>query len=127
MNNMDCEKKDFRNIIEKQKEQKVVEWSENYEEAVADLIEKAKQGKCDSLSAIEEANKLFAIAKHGKVNRQEWSEEDEAMRKSILWVLESFVSKAESESSPSLITSYPTYYKEIDWLKSLRGRFVKED
>jgi len=50
----------------------------------------------------------------------EWSEEDEAMIKSILFVLESYVSHSESASSPSLITSYPTYYKEIDWLKSLR-------
>lgn len=50
----------------------------------------------------------------------EWSEEDEEMLKSILFVLESYVSHSESASSPSLITSYPIYYKEIDWLKSLR-------
>lgn len=50
----------------------------------------------------------------------QWSEEDEEMLKSILFVLESYVSHSESASSPSLITSYPIYYKEIDWLKSLR-------
>ncbi len=42
------------------------------------------------------------------------------MIKSILFVLESYVSQSESASSPSLITTYPIYYKEIDWLKSLR-------
>jgi hypothetical protein len=52
--------------------------------------------------------------------KQEWSEEDEKMIKSILFVLESYVSQSESASSPSLITTYPTYYKEIDWLKSIR-------
>ena len=30
------------------------------------------------------------------------------------------VSKAECEQSPALTATYPTYYKEIDWLKSLR-------
>ena len=49
-----------------------------------------------------------------------WSNEDKAMIKSILFVLESYVSQSESASSPSLITTYPIYYKEIDWLKSLR-------
>ena len=50
----------------------------------------------------------------------EWSEEDEKMLKSILWVLESYVSKDECGESPSLTATYPTYFKEIAWLKSLR-------
>ena len=53
----------------------------------------------------------------------EWSEEDEAMIKSILFVLESYVSKAECEQNPALTATYPTYYKEIAWLKSLRPRW----
>lgn len=53
----------------------------------------------------------------------EWGEKDEKMIKSILFVLESYVSHSESASSPSLITTYPTYYKEIDWLKSLRPQW----
>ena len=42
------------------------------------------------------------------------------MLKSILWVLESYVSKDECGESPSLTATYPTYFKEIAWLKSLR-------
>lgn len=52
--------------------------------------------------------------------REEWSEEDEEMRKNIIWVLESFVSKAECEQNSALTATYPTYFKEIAWLKSLR-------
>lgn len=48
----------------------------------------------------------------------EWSEEDEKMRKSIIQVLKSFVSQADCESNSALSASYPTYYKEIDWLES---------
>jgi hypothetical protein len=59
-------------------------------------------------------------AKKELVDKPAWSEEDEAMIKSILFVLESYVSKAECEQSPALTATYPTYYKEIDWLKSIR-------
>lgn len=51
-------------------------------------------------------------------SKQEWGEEDEKMRKNIIQVLKSFVSQAECESNPSISTSYPTYWKEIDWLES---------
>lgn len=50
----------------------------------------------------------------------EWSEEDENMRDNILRVLGAFTGTVECESNPSLSTSYPTYLREIDWLKSLR-------
>ena len=52
--------------------------------------------------------------------KQEWSEEDEAMRDNILRCLQCFVGNAECESNPSLSTSYPLYRREMDWLKSLR-------
>ena len=66
------------------------------------------------------------LIKRGELKEQkpvEWSEEDEKMLKNVLFVLESYVSRSESASSPSLITTYPTYYKEIDWLKSLRPQW----
>ena len=67
---------------------------------------------------------LFYVGKEVTKNPNkeipEWSKEDEKMLKNILYVLESYVSKTESMVSPSLIASYPTYHKEIDWLKSLR-------
>ena len=53
-------------------------------------------------------------------SRQEWSEEDEAMRNNIIRVLSAFVGTVECESNPSLSSSYLTYMREIDWLKSLR-------
>jgi hypothetical protein len=75
----------------------------------------------DLEESIEDWKKCLAWLERQKEQKpSEWSEEDEAMIKSILFVLESYVSQSESASSPSLITSYPTYYKEIDWLKSLR-------
>lgn len=63
----------------------------------------------------------------GHENDTEWSEEDEKMLKNVLFVLESYVSNSECASSPSLITSYPTYYKEIDWLKSLPLNLKKKN
>ena len=65
----------------------------------------------------------YPIEKKQERKPVEWGEEDEKMRKNIIWVLESFVSQADCESNPSLSTSYPTYYKEIDWFKSLSDRF----
>ena len=52
----------------------------------------------------------------------EWSEEDENMMNNIIRVLSTFVGTVECESNPSLSSSYPTYLREIDWLKSLKNR-----
>lgn len=86
----------------------IPEWDDNFEEAVADLIERAKQGKCDSLSPIEEGNKLLAIAKHGKVNQKEWSEKDARILKGIIGLVDHD-------------QHYGVGNKEmVSWLKSLR-------
>lgn len=98
-------------------EQKPVEWTERH---IADVFEKVglskivrEQGNDDLTNALQSA--MIELA-----SPVEWSEEDERMLKNVLFVLESYVSQSESAASPSLITTYPTYYKEIDWLKSLR-------
>ena len=97
--------------------EKPAEWSENFEEAVADLIEKAKQGKCDSLSPTEEGFKLLAIAKHSPV-KQEWSDEDEKMACTILNLLCSQVTYVTGQGTISG-KQYPTYAKERDWFYAL--------
>lgn len=113
--------------LEKQKEQKPAAWSEEDEKMVRFYEDDYNNniGNMPMCDVIETRikfkdwllNRLKALRPQPK---PKWSEEDEAMIKSILWVLESYVSKAECELSPSLTATYPTYYKEIDWLKSLR-------
>lgn len=131
---------------ERQKEQKPAEWSKEDEHRRKDAIyflDSAKKHYADTSEIEKTIDWLFYLRPQPKVDEEEikkirseeytngfndcllgrqkgWSEEDEKMIKSILFVLESYVSQSESASSPSLITSYPTYYKEIDWLKSLR-------
>lgn len=109
-------------------EQPNKEWSEEdnigWDEAFACVTraEKAAKNEEELQNAVTAEKWLKEIKFKYYVHpvKREWSEEDEAMIKSILWVLESYVSEAECESNPSLTTTYPTYYEEIDWLKSLR-------
>ena len=87
------------------------------------IVATIEQCPDDFLNPKNRDRMLAYLEKQKEQKPAEWSEKDEAMIKSILFVLESYVSHSESASSPSLITSYPTYYKEIDWLKSLPERF----
>ncbi|MBQ7911856.1 MAG: hypothetical protein IJ363_13865 [Clostridia bacterium] len=105
---------DILAYLERQKEPK---WGEEEERILKGIIGKIDHDQTYGVSKMEMLLFLKSLRPQPK---PEWSEEDEKMIKSILFVLESFVSHSESASSPSLITTYPTYHKEIDWLKSLR-------
>ncbi len=112
-----------------------------YNKAMKEVEQKEQKPECDNETEVQKAYREGKNAGRKEVldhpeyyglqlrrmydyetgeRNPEWSDEDEEMLKSILFVLESYVSHSESASSPSLITSYPIYYKEIDWLKSLR-------
>lgn len=103
-----------------QKEQKLAD-DTTFEKWLDDWYQGSKEAGGDVvMSEAEFKNWSRGIRNMYQQKSAEWSDEDKAMIKSILFVLESYVSQSESASSPSLITTYPTYYKEIDWLKSLR-------
>lgn len=114
------------NWLERQKEQKPVEYLPK--QKVFDIMNKLTNLSYSERIPIdsEEYVKIHEITSDVNslldypIKPVEWSEEDEAMIKSILFVLESYVSKAECEQNPALTATYPTYYKEIAWLKSLR-------
>lgn len=104
--------------LEKQKEQPKEELvyrmnglMQEYVKEGEDDAEKEHRLKCYQLfwDALEDAD--FFEQKEQKP--AEWSEEDEKMRKNIIWLLE----------------VHSSYRKEVDWLKSLkdRGNFPKWD
>ena len=129
---------DVNSLLDYPIEQKPAEWSDNFEENIGRLLGykltwHSEDGSISSAVFIDDktlkdicAGIWFYVGKevlkypNKELNVSEWSEEDEQMLKNVLFVLESYVSQSESASSPSLIATYPTYYKEIDWLKSLR-------
>ncbi len=97
---------------------------EDRDECIA-YLEKQKEQKPEVKDPFSNANFVrgyesgYADAKREQ-KPAEWSEEDEAMRDNILRVLSCFSGTVECESTPSLSTTYPTYKREIDWLKALR-------
>lgn len=112
--------------LEKQKEQKPVDFPttdkevKEFLETHSEVEVPEKYKTPDFVFSKQEYESHPIISKDTtSVKPAEWSEEDEKMIKSILFVLESYVSKAECEQNPALTATYPTYYKEIDWLKSL--------
>ena len=94
---------------EKQKEQKSIEWSEKH---IADVFEKVglakivrEQGNNELTNAVQSA-----MLELSKVGNEEWSEEDELMRTTVIQTLERF-------------GGCGTTGMQIDWLKSLPERF----
>lgn len=105
--------------------QKPIEWSEEEEKIRAKLLsyfnEFVESTSFGRREVIEIRHWLKSL--HERFNLQsknEWSEEDEAMRDNILRLLSCFVGTVECDSNPSLSTSYLRYQREIDWLKSLK-------
>lgn len=125
-------KKECLAWLEKQKEQKPAEYLSK-EKVFAIMNKLTSLSFCVPLGSDEE-KKIHEITCDVsslldypiEQKPAEWSEEDEKMRKSIVQVLKSFVSQANCESNPSLSASYPTYYKEIDWLKYLQPQAKQE-
>lgn len=124
-----CDEDNWERIEQKQKP---VEWNEEDEkhkswilECLADGERKMPEYAEDFRAAYKWLKSLKDRGNFPKSNTNspsEWSEKDEKMRKNIIWVLESYVSHTTCESNPSLTVSYPTYYKEVDWLKSLSSQ-----
>lgn len=85
---------------------------------------KALKDKIDASMDEKPANATQTIANENANENAnaEWSEEDENMMNNILRVLSAFMGTVECESNPSLSTSYPTYLREINWLKALRPK-----
>ena len=109
-------------------------WNGNEKSKCIAYLEKQKEQKhepCDLQKAFEDGQESIVTEpeKYGLQKPAEWSEEDENMMNNIIRVLSTFVGTVECESNPSLSSSYPTYLREIDWLKSLknRGNFPKSN
>lgn len=104
---------------EEQKEQKPAEWSDEDEKFFA-LLRSGLYNMKWRIGCVEYDKAIERLKSLRLQQNAEWSAEDEKMRNNILRVLSCFEGTVECESIPSLSTSWPTYMREIEWLKSLR-------
>lgn len=108
--------------LENQKERKPVEWSE--EEAINEIMpilnDVANQGTFGNPTKermIEFAKRILKTL--SPQPKQEWSEEDEAMRDRIIDILNRTFSVYSALGTSSTRPACPTFKEEIAWLKSL--------
>ena len=119
----------IKNIIEKQKEQKPIEWSDNFEENIRNLLhEKLKwtseDGNMSSTVFIDDKTLKdiingiwFYVGKEAlkypnkEFNAAEWNEEDESAFEDLIWCIEQARKSAKDENDMGNI-----WYAE-NWLK----------